>query len=117
MKLSLLRGTAYNACDHIASYPFQFSDLKNVPLPKKGTLIIDLKNNRARRGRATTKLPFTADMHRWFLRELTHAKIPPASVRSALVTMTFQSGKSPRVACTISAGGKTFKHARSFSLW
>jgi len=101
MKLRLLKGIVYNACDRVRGGIFQVEHLEKSDLPAKGEWIIDLKNNDAKDARGKNiKLPFTESFHVWFLKELKKAKIPLKEIKKAELRLKFNFKEHNPISCS-----------------
>ena len=119
MKLKLLRGTVYNACDMVSGPIFQSQFLNKVELPQSGTWRVNLKNGTVvDENNKKLKAAFGAALHRWFVNEIRHANIAVEKIESAeiAVTFNFASKKPHRCRCEIKAAGRTYANQKPFSI-
>lgn len=121
MKLKLLKGTVKNLCDSISSPPFSSISLTREKLPAKGIWFIDLKDGSTRNDKdKPVSLKFTKSYHLWFLKEISHAKIPLDKVDKAELAMHFDLRNKKDQAwcsCTIEVDGKKFYHEVHYNVF
>ncbi|MBI4177228.1 MAG: hypothetical protein HY516_02575 [Candidatus Aenigmarchaeota archaeon] len=122
MKLKLLKGIVYNACDRVRCVPFITTYLNKVQLPSDGRWSIDLKNGGASDG-TLLSLPFTEMLHKWFLGEIKKANIGSNDISKAELVMEFNFFNSVydrtpiKCSCEIICGGKKFYYSVKFGLF
>lgn len=120
MKLKLLKGVVYNACDRVKSYPFRAKYFTDLELPSKGKWIIDLKNNKSiTEKEKTINLPFTSEFHEWFLKELKKADVPITQIEKADLVIEFGHKYPNFCICSFSIiiGSREYKEEVSFYLF
>jgi len=120
MKLKLLRGVVYNACDRVRGGIFQIEHLEKLDLPAKGGWILDLKKGAAKNEQGKRiKLPFSDSFHTWFLKELKKAKIPLKEIKKAelVLKFNFKEHKPIICSCNIRAGEKAYVKEVVFHLF
>lgn len=121
MKLKLLKGTVHNACARVTDFPFLGYYLEQNEIPKKGSWIVDMKNNRAiDQNNKLLALNFTEFFHKWFLNEIKNANIPLDKIDNANLIFIFNlknKKEHVNVYCIIKIGEKKYEDSSGFSLW
>jgi hypothetical protein len=120
MKLKVLKGVVYNACDKVRSSPFQMGYLNKLEMPSVGRWVIDLKNNLSKNDLGKNiDLPFKDEFHKWFLKELEKANIPidEIDLSRLILEFDFENNRPIICSCEIKSNEKRFYHVVKFRLF